>query len=316
VRRRYVSDEELEQVIKLKRGGASWLRIEKETGVPRRTAKRAYDEWESTKSSEELKRARMAIAEEEFRTHMEDLTSVARSLADSLHVPVPIYGIKSADGVFEELWKRDIREGRGEPVGDREKRRRVRQNRMLFEALREHTVEVVRWQALEEWKERYGRYMEHCVTLRSEARKVMADVLLQRAELKGRIDAMAEGREVVETMVTGLVEAIWRHIWAGEPCGENVSWGGGLRGSVDVSFGKEASLTILRQPDEDLARGIVDVCKIAIDNICKGKMSYLVGRIDEDMKVMEEVARELEESLDDLVLRPVILRTRCSLCPV
>ena len=39
MRRRYVSDEELTQVIKLKQNGASWLRIENETGIPRRTAK-------------------------------------------------------------------------------------------------------------------------------------------------------------------------------------------------------------------------------------------------------------------------------------
>jgi len=318
MRRRYVSDEELKLVVKLKQGGASWLKIEKETGVPRRTAKKAYDEWESTKSSEELKKARMAIAEEEFRRHMEDLTSLAQVLVDSLNIPIPIYGVRDVEEVFNRLWRKDIREGRETVVGEKEERRVVRQNKMLYQALQEHTSEVVRWQALEEWRQAFTNYFEHCGALQKEVWNIIVNMLKQRAELKDRIEAMSDGKEIVESMVRGVVETLWRGIRGGGANLENIhiqakSLG---RGVTEISFGKEASLTAINIRDKDLGDEIAGFCRVVANNICNGKKSCLLLKIADDMGKMEEGARELEGSLDELVLRPAILRTKCYLCPV
>ena len=194
MRRRYVSDEELNQVIKLKQGGASWLRIQNETGIPRRTAQKAYEEWEGAKSSEELKRARTAIAEEEFRRHMGDLTSLAQALVDSFYIPMPTARIKDTNEVFDNVWRQDIRQGRKTVTGEKEERRVVRQNKMLYQALQEHTSEVVRWQALEEWKQAFTNYFEQCGALQKEVRNIIVNMLKQRAELKNRIEAMSDGK--------------------------------------------------------------------------------------------------------------------------
>ena len=317
MRRRYVSEQALNQVIKLKQGGASWLRIQNETGIPRRTAQKAYEEWEGAKSSEELKRARTAI-EEEFRKHMGDLTSLAQALVDSFYIPVPIDRIKDANEVFENLWRKDIRKGRKTVTGEKEERRVVRQNKMLYQALQEHTGEVVRWQALEEWKQAFSDYFEHCGALQKEVWNIIVNMLKQRAELKDRIEAMSDGKEIVESMVRGVVETLWRGIRGGGANLENIhiqakSLG---RGVTEISFGKEASLTAINIRDKDLGDEIAGFCRMVANNICNGKKSYLLLKIADDMKEMEEAAGELERSLDELVLRPAILRTKCYLCPV
>ena len=40
-----LSHNQLEQVLNLREKGISWVKIEKETGIARRIAKRKYDEW-------------------------------------------------------------------------------------------------------------------------------------------------------------------------------------------------------------------------------------------------------------------------------
>jgi len=68
MRKRYVSDEELNKIIRLKDSGASWLKIQDAIGVPRRTAKRAYEEYEQSKSFQELKAARQKIIQSNLIT--------------------------------------------------------------------------------------------------------------------------------------------------------------------------------------------------------------------------------------------------------
>lgn len=322
MRRRYVSDEELTQVIKLKQNGASWLRIENETGIPRRTAKNAYDEWVSTISREELKKARTAVAEEEFRMHMDDLVSLAEALVDSFYIPTPVSKVEDANEAFENLWRKDIRQGRKTGTGEKEERRVVRQNKMLYQALQEHTDKVVRWEAVEEWKQGFNEYLEHCGSLQKEVRNVTVNMLEHKAELKNKIEAKRDGKQIVENMERGVVEALWRGIRFGDTNIEKIkdnmyiqvrSRGSGIH---EISFGKDASFTTISVKEEELGAEIAKFCRVVADNICIGKKSYLLHNIAADINKMEECAEELETSLDELALRPAILRTKCYLCPV
>jgi hypothetical protein len=57
------------------------------------------------------------------------------------------------------------------------------------------------------------------------------------------------------------------------------------------------------------------VCRWAVNNLRKGEKSDLVWRLADEVRRMQDRTRELEESLDGLLLRPMILRTRYELCP-
>ena len=152
MRRRYVSDEELDKIIKLVSSGASWLRIQKTIGIPRRTAKRAYEEYNQSKSVQELKAARQQVISEQFNYHLQDLIAFAHSLTVGLGDPT-IGDKRSADEVINEIFKVNIRVHRinNSIMGKTSTQPDViiRQNKMLFESLKAHTREGVRWKPLE-----------------------------------------------------------------------------------------------------------------------------------------------------------------------
>lgn len=317
MRKRYVADEEMNHILKLKQAGASWLMIQKETGIPRRTAKLAYEEWERTKSGEEIKRARTEVAAEEFRHHLEDLIALAQVFVRSLYVPMPMSKIDNPDEILETLWKQDIRKEHRGSLGITEEEQIMRENKMLFHSLQDHTRGKVRWQAFEEWKEALTGYIARCRSLRAEARQVVDNILNQRREVKSKLLATREGTKLLQNLTIGVVEAVWRAFLAGEEeAGAFVGTKSFGEAIVEVFFGKGASTTSLRFDDAKLAEEVADVCRQAARNVSVGKKSSLLGEIKGDMDTVDKKSKELEEMLNDLVLRPEILRTRCDLCPV
>ena len=109
MKRGELAPEELDKVIKLKKIGTSWLRIEHETGISRRTAKRAYEKWEHSQSPEVLREARKDVAAKAFLDHLKSLTTLAVSLVTSLSVPPSIVDMeKNAEQFFSELWEQDL----------------------------------------------------------------------------------------------------------------------------------------------------------------------------------------------------------------
>jgi hypothetical protein len=317
MRRRFISEDELNRVLKLKQVGASWLRIQNETGIPRRLAKKAYDEWERTRSGEELKKARTVIAQEEFRKHMEDLIEVAQHLVDSLHAPAPIEKIPKLDRFFDRIWEQDIRHEGKQPPSDRELAHVVRHNKMLFQCLQDHTDEKVPWQQLREWQHIFTQYTRHCSDLQAESRGVIDDLLRQKKEIRSAIQEMDRGQEIIEKMASGVVEALWRGMMNGEIIKERIFIGAREANdrSAMVSFGKEGSVRAFMLKNKKLADAVVNVCKLAVNSLLSGSKLSFVQKVAADIAAMEQKAKELDEKLDDLVLRPLILRTRCELCP-
>jgi hypothetical protein len=317
MRRRFISEDELSKVLKLKQSGASWLRIQKETGIPRRLAKKAYEEWERTRSSEELKKARTGIAQEEFRKHMEDLLGVADHLIDSLHAPPPMKKMPKVDRFFERIWEEDIRQESKQPPRDREWVRIVRHNKMLFQCLQDHTGEKVPWQLLREWQQIFTLYTKHCNDLQVESRVVVDNLIGKQADLRSLIQDMNEGQEIIEKMACGVVEALWRGMTNGEIIKERIFIAAkDMRGgNAMVSFGKEGSVMAFTLDAMKLAKDVVDLCKLAVNSLLTGKELLLVQKVAANIAEMEQKAKDLDEKLDDLVLRPLILRTRCELCP-
>lgn len=322
MRRRYVTEEELEQIVRLKQGGASWLKIEKETGVPRRTARRAHEDWERTKSGEELRRARIVIAEEEFRAHMEELIALAQALVDSLDIPKPMDEILGVDQVLEKLWQKEIRIRSGQTTsgGERDQRRIIRQNKMLFQCLQEHTRDKLRWRAFEEWQQALGRYIENCRVLRSQAREVLGKMAGEQVELENRIQAESNVEKPFEEMAEVVVEVMWKRIRAGEK-GERGREDLSPRtrpvdqGKIGVSAGEGPLHTTIRFGDKELAEEVAFLCRRVESDLMKPERLSLLDNIAADIGTMRERARELEDMLDDLLLRPIIIGTKCDLCP-
>jgi hypothetical protein len=338
VKRGELAPEELDKVIKLKQIGTSWLKIQHETGISRRTAKRAYEKWQHSQSPEVLREARKDVAAKAFLDHLKSLTTLAGSLVTNLNVPPSIADMeKNTEQFFAWLWQQNLL-WRGVYLSPETQERynlsqvhvytmgdpqcflmgdpqfNVLENQLLFKCLQDHTRgEGVRWETLDEW----GKARDNCAKivpkLRKETSVVVDNFLNQEREanfLQRVKEESVERGNAVEQMAKAVFSAIWQGIREDMPA-ENlvrmVSPRGGGQGIVKV---KDETFLIFN--DTGLAEKVVHTCKLAANNLCKGEM---VQQLHSEVRKMEKATEELRQMLNPVRLTPMILRTRCDLCP-
>jgi len=309
---------ELKKVVELRQLGAKWTEIERETKVKRRAAKRACEEWETDQKMKEQQRVRFRVAAEAFHEHLNDLIRLAESLVRALCVPKMLWELRNADEVLDRLRMRNIL---GElepfPTSTDEIGRLVRRNKMLLKSLQDHTQEKLRWEALEEWKQARNNAVEYSEKLRSETTKLIREILNNQLGLKKRIESAIGGNDIAEKIADGVRENIWRGILARKPEPLHVLKGASVvaEGRVWLEFYHGDSDTKLDLGDVELAKEVLSMCRQVATNLWEGTQSDMVRRLTDEVRRMQDITKELEESLDELILRPIILRTACDLCP-
>ncbi len=330
MRKRAISDEELSAIINLVERGASWLKIERDTDIPRAVAKRAYDKWEQNRSLEELKKVRFNIAGEEFRDHLKQLARIAESLPDFLHIPASPYETQRSEELLDKWLQSFILEDSqdltpeittdipSETAPDREERRKkrvLRDNKLLFKCLQAHTVKSVRWKRLEEWKQEWDRCVPDLVEMRKEAGELLNNILSQKAEIAKRIVQESGEKDAREKLLKAVLDAVWRSIESDDmdeaPNFIRIgSYGGGY---TPVIVGKSRPYTVFSFKDGGLAKEVLKICRQAITILSKGDTCI---RVRLEVVTMRYKITELEGELSPLKLKPVLLKTRCELCPV
>ncbi|MBA7611704.1 hypothetical protein ES703_18932 [subsurface metagenome] len=328
MRRRDVSAEELARIIRLRQENASWLKIQRETGVPRRIAQRAHVQWGRSQAREELKAARKDVAAQAFRQHMESLIRLAGSLVTSLSVSSSIADMeKNAEQFFSELLQQDLLKRRsytstddlelhqllGYPtLGDMQFE--SLENKLIFEALKVHTREEIRWGEVldNRWKEARDNCAKVLLKFSLDTSVVVNNFLNQERETNFLQRVKEDSKEpdrAFELMVKAAISAIWQGIREDKPA-QNlvrmVSRSGG-QGIVKV---KDKTFLIFN--DTSLADKVTHICNLAVNNLCKGDM---VQQLYCEVRKMEKATDELRQMLNPVRLTPIILRTRCDLCP-
>ena len=332
MRKRILTHDELNQVIKLRQSHASWLKIQKETGVPRRSARRAYENWERNQTIEELKIARTNVAAEVFRDHLNDLTTLAVSLVGGLRVPPSPNVDSNAEQFFAGLWQQDllhrsfyvlsetketIRSPRTHEIRDPEFIRR--ENKMLFESLKVHTGDKVRWEALDAWKQARNDCVNTLAHLRQETAEIVNNFLKQETRtdlVRGLKEASGEDNPV-ECVAEAVLKAIWKALTQDKsnrepPSFETVPQGSG---TTQETLVKSAGNKFFTFGDTSLAAKVAQICTRTANNLYRGDKSHLIESLRNEVHTMKRAVGKLEESLNPLVLTPLILRTRCDLCP-
>ena len=339
-----LTPEELDKVIKLKQIGTSWLKIQHETGISRRTAKRAYEKWKHGQSPEVLREARKDVAAKAFLDHLKSLTTLAGSLVTNLSVPhLPELMNKNAEQFFSWLWEqnllwRGVYTSAETPerynlsqlhvytMGDSQcflmgdPQFNILENQLLFKCLHDHTRgEGVRWETLDEW----GKARDTCAKivpkLRKETSVVVDNFLNQEREANflQRVKQASSEDDPVKRMAETVLKVIWQCILRDEldqVCSlfETVSHGSGTGQLIYVKFGSQTVLTITNSTNMSLAKKVTHICKLAGNNLCKGEM---VQQLHSEVRKMEKATDELRQMLNPVRLTPMILRTRCDLCP-
>ncbi len=323
-----LSNSQVEEVLKLRENGISWVKIEKETGVARRIAKREYDEWSSKQSHRQLEDARKEVAAQEYRTHLILLSQMADFLLDSLVIPAPLTDLRGADEVMSQFLGKDFYQNQPTfelRLGQEQREKRVvRMNELLFKSLRDHTQRKVSWQVLDMWKEARNSCVEDIMTMRKEIHKVFTNILNQESKLKEKLDKVNRNSKIIENIIDGILI----HIWLNSVIGIN-SQVTSMKGASLVNQGtawvvfhdkapEETKVTFDREgvgDNEFLAKEVSRASRWAIDNLVRGK-GDLIKKIRGGVHMMRGSGSSLEEVLNPLVLRPIILNTRCDICPI
>lgn len=311
--------DELEKVKRLKQIGTSWLKIEHETGIPRRAAKRAYEKWERSQWPQEVKDARKEVAAVELRYHIESLKSLAVFLAINSSVP-SFPDMTNAEQFFSRLWQQDVLQRFSHTDSSLQLKKwdyqfSFRENELLFQSLQNHIRgEEGRWGALERWKEARNNSAKILDQLRKELLVVVNNFLKLEQETNLLQIIKEESREdnPVKRMAEAVLNAIWRDILEdklGQYLVETVLTSDGSQSMVRVRY--ETFLLL----DNTLAQKVTRICNLAVNNLEKGAKSDMVKSLQNEVRIMKKASEELREMLNPVKLTPLILRTRCSLCP-
>ena len=336
---------ELDRVIKLKEVGTSWLKIEHETGISRRTAKRAYEKWKHSQSPEVLREARKDVAAKAFLDHLKSLTTLAGSLVTNLSVPFYIADMeKNAEQFFAWLWQQNLL-WRGVETQERYNLSQVHiytmgdpqcflrgdpqfnilENQLLFKCLQDHTRgEGVRWENLDEW----SKARDNCVKVLPELRKetsVVVNNFLNQERETNFVQRVKEGTredEPLKRMTEVVLREIWRRILQDKldeerPWFQTVSGHIGAPQDIDiyVKCGDEKAFTFIGKANKSLAEKVTRICELAASNLRKGEKSHMVESLQNEVHIMKDVTEKLRKTLNPVNLTPIILRTRCELCP-
>ncbi len=329
MKRREMANQELAQIVQLRRAGGSWVKIQRETGITRRTAKRAYDKWERSENMEALKGARKDVAVAMFHDHMNDVVRLGAHLVINLSLPHLPDLIKTNAQWQQDLLPPYIPSETGDALSQVNLYRTgdlqldTRSNERLLQSLMVHTSGKVRWNALDQWKEA----SDNCITVRDKLQKEASELVkshLQQERERNRLPNIKDIKEESgeDDPVKRMAEAVLRAIWQGilrdqldqDSLFEIVSRG---REPAQVILVKVRGQTVLqftrRNTDNtSLGEGVKRTCQSTYKALYQGK---LVGSLQHDLKKMKEIRDELEETLNPLTLRPIILGTRCDLCP-
>ena len=311
MRKRFISYDELNKIIRLKHSGASWLKIHDQTGVPRRSAKQAYEDWHRTQAIEELKAARVNVATEEFRKHVDQLIDIANSLAVGLIVPSKPEETMKAEAFVDSLWEQKYVEPEGYQVGktkeERERQRFVRECQMLLKSLQDHARERVHWKLLDQWKEAWNKCIVNLSGLENNINVLAKEIVSKDTD--GIINSINKKREIntaAQQMAQAVLNVIWLNIINGTLDPENpkiILTYKLIDDSVDVLIEKE------------LFEGLEAILRPVAEEFCSNKKQNMIKPLIDDVLRMNEAIKRLEEMLNPLILRPLILRTKCELCP-
>ena len=323
MRTRPLTDNELDKVKQLKQRGYSWLKIQNETKIPRRTAQKAYERWVKTRSMEELKSVRMSVATDEFQKHLNDLIRLAEAFVDYLHVPSsPNITVLDSKHTLDNLWLQDMHlvtishYGSDTAETDRTKDRYAQQHRILFDCLKQHTKEKVDWQPLREWMKAWDRCRQNIDKLRTSTREKLFGATGKLSDLLERIVSDSGEKDALDKLINGALEAVWQCILAGKSyrVEDFVRVGSYSRGrSFSLIMGSGETQVQLPFRNQGLANEVTDIIRRVVGDLCLNNNARLGTS---DVKTMRDRIAELEKQLYPVVLRPIILNTQCDLCPV
>jgi len=325
--KKQLSDEQINKLIELRRAGYSWLKIETETGIERRLAKREYNEWLHGETLNELKQARLSVAAEAFNDHLDYLVKLAVKLRDYLNTPLSFGDTRCSEDLFRNFLETNILRVSYEfsqVDTERISWRNRNLNKQLFDSLKQHTEEIIRWQALNEWEKAWDNCRELFDNLKIEGLKVLSNLfdedkeLLQGIKEWSQLERAQEMRTSEEQiigaekrMVESVLDAILKRII--NDVRGSIPFGKLIEPKVIINFQLIDRVSIFTE--NELIEKLMVVCQKVAQHLLENQTELFIQLYNEAYKIIK-TTDELDGALDPIILRQMILLTpRCKLCP-
>ncbi len=317
MRRRFVSEADRDTVIGLRKSGAGWLKIQEMTGIPRRTAKSIYNDWQKSQAAEEVITARRQVAAEAFNLHMRDLIVLAREITTSLVAPALSdrrNGGQVLDNVFEKDIRGNTREASTFSFTKRDTATTIRQNHILFDSLKQHTQYRVNWSSLDSWLAARDDWHSGREQLEVAVSRLVREMVNKHGG--GSVGSTLRHPGTNDKMVRGIIETTYYALVDNEfqeP--DKYIKAKGLQTSCAIFFGGDTSDTELVIEDTKIAVIIAGYCKDIVKLLFAQQESLIIENMAASLARMREAHNELTDKLDELRLTPIILQTKCDICP-
>jgi len=184
---------------------------------------------------------------------------------------------------------------------------------MLFESLRQHTGGKGWWTAFEEWQEAWNICRDTLRELRREADEVVGNHINEKPSFKEEVERqISKGRDEVRSIAKDMLWVVWEAEISGTPV-EKFEFRAEER-RVVACFGDGTHFPFTHSLGEvSLGPDLEEVCDLAYESL---RQSFSAKHIPEIFHRMDEKIEEIDDALDPFILRPLLVRTRCKLCPV
>lgn len=307
-----LDEQKLNYIINLRENGANWSEIERKTGIKRRTAKREFDKVKDYRLSEEFNDIRKQIAMQKMSQHISDILTVADALVQRIPREMFFDEYRCADDIIDNIWKEEflkrdasIHSAQQNPLVSNQ--RIIRQNKLIFKCLREHT-RTLRWQVLDEWKQVWEDSIRVLKDIEKEA-EIIASQEVTNSDGDIRLKKTGNIKNIFRKTVKGTVEVICLSI---RPLySQSIDK---LKPKITVSDPTKISCgnTIIETENPEQARLMVIIGERTVEKLSQSVSARKLGSLMERLRLK---SNEIDEMLEPLRLPPLILRTRCELCP-
>lgn len=311
-----VTDDQVRRMVELQRQGKSISFISRTVKCHRQTVEKYLAGRGSDILAGEVKKQ---LLTDEQQKHLDDLTQFAASLVGNLTLPDSPTEAREVVEVLSPLLPKDFPQGldSASRKARREQRQKDRRNKMLLKSLREHTREKGWWQAFEEWQQAWDTCIKGLREVKKHIPEMVEDLLnQQKANLKEEVEKVTGKEDVLERIVDGVIWAAWQVATASNPEEELE-----LRNfrvlpvaqQLRVTTGSYESRLVFSETEAALAQDVATVCNHALQKLYP---RYMVDEILGMLHRMDEKIEVIDDALDPFILRPLLVRTRCELCPV
>lgn len=306
-----LSPEKLDEVIYHRQAGLSWRAVSEATNVTARIARRSYEQWEKRRSVDDLENIRIKVGEHEFERHLATLSEWAIKLVDRLSLKeYPDFpdddetysSLIGQDSIIPFLMTKAMtRDVNGNTWN-------ARQNSLIYKSIQQHTADIIRWEIISEWEEGRKTRLEVKPGIEKSITYLVNSLYIKLPNLAESFTSPLPKKKLKEE----ISNAFWKEITTGEPGNDIVKVEMAGSSGENVLRITVGNISFLQNPDPNWDLSFSECCRQAINELHDTReVKELIKAVGQ----MQQVVGELEETLDPLVLRPLILRTRCRLCP-